>query len=228
MDTRNSTARTCVRPIRPGPRLRSRTHVPKHAEQPSSFSPAPRPAHRRRLRDTRGGRAGHGRVARRARPSHGGARRRRSAPAPPGTVAGKRGAPPRSRPSSGAAVPGHAALHRSAYAIRAGLWCRRFFGTLRHDAPHGPQAHQGTRKAAPEDGLSNDKPAATYSPRPEGPSTIGAVGLNCSVRNGKRCFPHAITTGNCRDRPVSTDLENRTQPPVGTGIKKRTVKPSDH
>jgi hypothetical protein len=34
-------------------------------------------------------------------------------------------------------------------------------------------------------------------PGPCEPSTIGAVGLNCSVRNGKRCFPHAIATGNC-------------------------------
>jgi hypothetical protein len=33
-------------------------------------------------------------------------------------------------------------------------------------------------------------------PGPCEPSTIGAVGLNCSVRNGKRCFPHAIATGN--------------------------------
>jgi hypothetical protein len=28
------------------------------------------------------------------------------------------------------------------------------------------------------------------------PSTIGAGGLNCSVRNGKRCFPAAMTAGN--------------------------------
>src|SRR5665213_2622252 len=37
-------------------------------------------------------------------------------------------------------------------------------------------------------------------PGPCGPSTIGAEGLNCSVRNGKRCFPLAIATGNGRDR----------------------------
>ena len=29
------------------------------------------------------------------------------------------------------------------------------------------------------------------------PSTIGAGGLNFSVRNGKRCFPAAMTAGNC-------------------------------
>ena len=33
-------------------------------------------------------------------------------------------------------------------------------------------------------------------PGPFGPSTIGAERLNCSVRNGKRCFPLAVTTGN--------------------------------
>ena len=36
-------------------------------------------------------------------------------------------------------------------------------------------------------------------PGPCGPSTIGAEGLNCSVRKGKRCFPLAITTGNRRE-----------------------------
>src|SRR5665213_2859456 len=36
-------------------------------------------------------------------------------------------------------------------------------------------------------------------PGPCGPSTIGAEGLNCSVRNGKRCFPLAIATGNGGD-----------------------------
>ena len=34
-------------------------------------------------------------------------------------------------------------------------------------------------------------------PGPCGPSTIGAERLNCSVRNGKRCIPLAMTTGNC-------------------------------
>ena len=32
------------------------------------------------------------------------------------------------------------------------------------------------------------------------PSTIGAEGLNGSVRNGKRCIPLAIATENVRDR----------------------------
>ena len=44
------------------------------------------------------------------------------------------------------------------------------------------------------------KPAATYSPvggyllSRLADSTIGAIGLNCSVRNGKRWNPDAITT----------------------------------
>src|SRR5439155_24078133 len=42
------------------------------------------------------------------------------------------------------------------------------------------------------------------------PSTIGAEGLNGSVRNGKRCFPLAMTTEKRRDQaPVR--LENCTQ-----------------
>ena len=39
-------------------------------------------------------------------------------------------------------------------------------------------------------------PAASYSPRGEPPSTIGAGGLNCRVRNGNGCDPTAKTTGN--------------------------------
>ena len=35
------------------------------------------------------------------------------------------------------------------------------------------------------------------------PSTIGAGGLNCSVRNGKRCTPAAMTTGNCEGMRVN-------------------------
>ena len=38
-------------------------------------------------------------------------------------------------------------------------------------------------------------PAATYSPTPQGRSTIGAEGLSCRVRNGIRRFPLAKATG---------------------------------
>src|SRR5215467_6508004 len=43
------------------------------------------------------------------------------------------------------------------------------------------------------------------------PSTIGAERLNCSVRNGKRCFPLAMHHRKyCETAPV--ELENRTRP----------------
>ena len=44
-------------------------------------------------------------------------------------------------------------------------------------------------------------------PGPCGPSTIGAEGLNCSVRNGKRCFPLAIATEMLRDHPPRTESD---------------------
>jgi hypothetical protein len=45
-------------------------------------------------------------------------------------------------------------------------------------------------------------------PGPCGPSTIGAERLNFSVRNGKRCFPLAIATGNSREPTAAP--QNRT------------------
>src|SRR5579884_1325066 len=66
-------------------------------------------------------------------------------------------------------------------------------------------------------------------PGPCGPSTIGAEGLNGSVRNGKRCFPLAIATGN-RSRPAPsrafkttqcqcTDIKYPSSPrPISTGL----------
>src|SRR5438477_2389139 len=50
-------------------------------------------------------------------------------------------------------------------------------------------------------------------PGPRGPSTIGAEGLNFSVRNGKRCFPLAIATERLRDRPLPGP-QNRTAEPI--------------
>jgi hypothetical protein len=41
--------------------------------------------------------------------------------------------------------------------------------------------------------------ATTYSPTGRPRSTIGAGGLNFSVRNGKRCIPAAIVTLNKKD-----------------------------
>ena len=158
-----------------------------------SAAPAPRVPLRQRASDAR--------PARRARRSVARAARRRSCAA--GTTragASRRAAAPQDR-----APPEPRQPHR-----RPSVSCP----PATQPSPDAQTcAAPGTRKGRPEGRPFQSKPAATYSPRPEGPSTIGAVGLNCSVRNGKRCFPHAIATGNCRDRPVSTDLENRTQPP---------------
>ncbi len=62
---------------------------------------------------------------------------------------------------------------------------------------------------------TKNKKASGYSPKarilirqrptlpPTWGSTIGAVRLNFSVRNGKRWFPHAIITGNSfRSLPI--------------------------
>ena len=54
----------------------------------------------------------------------------------------------------------------------------------------------GQRKAPTEVGAFQEIPAATYSPRGGPPSTIGAGGLDCCVRNGNRYISTAITTGN--------------------------------
>ena len=50
-----------------------------------------------------------------------------------------------------------------------------------------------------QSGLQNKKKAATYSPTLHC-STIGATGLNFSVRNGKRWNPGAMTTRKIRRR----------------------------
>ena len=42
------------------------------------------------------------------------------------------------------------------------------------------------------------------------PSTIGAEGLNCSVRNGKRCFPLAIRHRKSCETAAPAELENCT------------------
>ena len=60
------------------------------------------------------------------------------------------------------------------------------------------------RKAPQMRGFSaNNFPAATYSPTPQGCSTIGPEGLSCRVRNGIGRFPHGITTGKKSQPPPS-------------------------
>jgi hypothetical protein len=78
------------------------------------------------------------------------------------------------------------------------------------------------RKAPTEVGAFQEIPAATYSPRGGPPSTIGAGGLDCCVRNGNRYISTAITTGNYaldhfRDRNGVTPLLER--PRTSTNIK---------
>ncbi len=55
-------------------------------------------------------------------------------------------------------------------------------------------------KAAPEGGFEVKDRRRPTLPGGCPPSTIGAEGLNGSVRNGKRCFPLAMTTEIVRDR----------------------------
>ena len=50
------------------------------------------------------------------------------------------------------------------------------------------------------------------------PSTIGADGLNFSVRNGKRCTPVAMTAESCQGR-VSTHLQNSIATSTSSQIK---------
>jgi hypothetical protein len=58
--------------------------------------------------------------------------------------------------------------------------------------PRHPTCNSLTASRA---GVSKNRRRPTL-PGPCEPSTIGAEGLNCSVRNGKRCFPLAMATGN--------------------------------
>ncbi len=63
--------------------------------------------------------------------------------------------------------------------------------------PNGPVTKAiATPRAAPRGGsCARRNRRRPTLPGPCEPSTIGAEGLNCSVRNGKRCFPLAKATG---------------------------------
>ena len=58
-----------------------------------------------------------------------------------------------------------------------------------------------------------------------GHSTIGAEGLNCSVRNGKRCFPLAKATGKTRETTPSPVLQNYTVPMHGYSNIRQALDP---
>src|SRR5205085_10978276 len=65
-------------------------------------------------------------------------------------------------------------------------------------------------------------------PGPRGPSTIGAEGLNCSVRNGKRCIPLAKATATCQDRALRGPSKPHSDRAIGRTSRKKSVKPSTH
>ena len=66
--------------------------------------------------------------------------------------------------------------------------------------PARPRTTKGRAEGGSSDEVNRRRPTL---PGPCGPSTIGAERLNCSVRNGKRCFPLAIATGNSRELPAA-------------------------
>src|SRR5207237_1064363 len=90
---------------------------------------------------------------------------------------------------------------------------------------HAPVAHHLGRHAdrnrvsarrkhsgPPEGGPCAKNRRRPTLPGPRGPSTIGAEGLNCSVRNGKRCFPLAIRHRKFGETTAPAELENCTKP----------------
>jgi hypothetical protein len=84
------------------------------------------------------------------------------------------------------------------------------------------------KRAAPTGGSFNEDRRRPTLPGGCPPSTIGAERLNGSVRNGKRCFPLAISPPKGFET-ASVELENRTRPgekqenpssprPISTGL----------
>ena len=98
---------------------------------------------------------------------------------------------------------------------------------VRASASQRRRAAQRRRLAARRPTTTTSRPAGRLVrrnrrrptlPGPCEPSTIGAVGLNCSVRNGKRCFPHAIATGNFA-RPSAVPQNCTAFPQNGISIR---------
>ena len=77
-------------------------------------------------------------------------------------------------------------------------------GHARHTHAHKKRACPGTLTVH---GHAQQKKAASYSPALHR-STIGAGGLNFSVRNGKRWNPAAITTSNGGDTAATDKKKN--------------------
>ncbi len=100
---------------------------------------------------------------------------------------------------------------------RVGAAARMLAASRRCRSPRGAPAAPAVGRTT-QNGPPEGRPVPTNNrrrptlPGPCGPSTIGAEGLNCSVRNGKRCFPLAMTTGILRDHALPEALQNRTAP----------------
>src|SRR5688572_18314193 len=84
--------------------------------------------------------------------------------------------------------------------------------------PHPTQEHakqkEGRSRGPPE--VIRRRPTL---PGACAPSTIGAVGLNFSVRNGKRCTPDAMTAEIVKGSAASTDVRSR-EPAISTAPSK--------
>ena len=137
----------------------------------------------------------------------------RVAPAP--SAAAQRVGAPAPRPASSRP----AALHLACEALRvvgraacgAAVAVRSVLGAGVARRSHTQSLGRPNQGASPESGAQERRRAAQRRlvcrinrrrptlPGPCGPSTIGAEGLNCSVRNGKRCFPLAKATGKSRE-----------------------------
>src|SRR5262249_146280 len=118
----------------------------------------------------------------------------RAGPRGPPTAAAGRGRGPTERARAIAACPDDPARPSAPNAPRLPAPCAR-------PAPTGPPS-------GPASALQENRRRPTL-PGPREPSTIGAEGLNFSVRNGKRCFPLAKATEK-RARPASPVLQNCT------------------
>jgi hypothetical protein len=193
-----------------------RTHVPHGQQTLNQDAPAPRRLSGPLVSPARG----------RPRRRLGGRRRR----ARPGGGAGRGGqCPPSAPPSAGLPRRARRAPPRwPATETRPAL-----------PVPGGPGAMPATRRSATQ----SERPSRALTslikknrrrptlPGPCGPSTIGAEGLNCSVRNGKRCFPLAKATEKGRETKLLPVLQNCTAPQGTTRpsrANKKSVKPSNH
>src|SRR6476619_6759977 len=81
----------------------------------------------------------------------------------------------------------------------------------------------GHTRAAPDGGFEVKDRRRPTLPGGCPPSTIGAEGLNGSVRNGKRCFPLAIATEMGRDLPPRRGLKTARRPKKGKPSSPRPI-----